>query len=117
MSKLKHVANGDGSHYGYRFECPGCESPHVVPTAPSHNAWGFNASLDAPTFTPSILVHEVRVNADADPATVLAPFKPGDVFSPRCHSFVSDGRIQFLSDCGHALAGQTVDLPDVKETP
>lgn len=24
----------------------------------------------------------------------------------------TDGRIQFLNDCTHALAGQTVDLPD-----
>ena len=30
-----------------------------------------------------------------------------------CHTFVTDGRIQFLSDCTHALAGQTVDLPDI----
>jgi len=29
-----------------------------------------------------------------------------------CHSFVTDGRIQFLTDCTHALAGQTVDIPD-----
>jgi hypothetical protein len=29
-----------------------------------------------------------------------------------CHSFVTDGKIQFLSDCTHALAGQTVALPD-----
>jgi hypothetical protein len=29
-----------------------------------------------------------------------------------CHSFVTDGRIQFLNDCTHSLAGQTVDLPD-----
>jgi len=29
-----------------------------------------------------------------------------------CHSFVTDGRIQFLGDCTHTLAGQTVDLPD-----
>jgi hypothetical protein len=28
-----------------------------------------------------------------------------------CHSFVIDGRIQFLSDSTHVLAGQTVDLP------
>ena len=29
-----------------------------------------------------------------------------------CHSFVTDGRIQFLGDCTHSLAGQTVDLPE-----
>jgi hypothetical protein len=29
-----------------------------------------------------------------------------------CHSYVTNGRIQFLSDCHHSLAGQTVELPD-----
>ncbi|MCZ4340562.1 hypothetical protein O4H52_03015 [Sphingomonadaceae bacterium G21617-S1] len=28
-----------------------------------------------------------------------------------CHSFVRNGQIEFLSDCTHALAGQTVPLP------
>lgn len=28
-----------------------------------------------------------------------------------CHSFVRAGRIEFLGDCTHALAGQTVPLP------
>lgn len=32
-----------------------------------------------------------------------------------CHSFVTDGRIQFLADCTHDLAGLTVDLPDFPE--
>jgi hypothetical protein len=29
-----------------------------------------------------------------------------------CHSFITDGRIQFLGDCTHRLAGQTVPIPD-----
>ncbi|WP_241754456.1 hypothetical protein [Cupriavidus basilensis] len=32
-----------------------------------------------------------------------------------CHSFVTDGRIQFLGDCTHALAGQTVPLAEFPE--
>lgn len=32
-------------------------------------------------------------------------------FTPYCHSFVTDGFIQFLADCKHAMAGQTVPLP------
>jgi len=32
-----------------------------------------------------------------------------------CHSFIRDGKIQFLGDCTHALAGQTVDLPELPE--
>jgi hypothetical protein len=29
-----------------------------------------------------------------------------------CHSFIIDGRIQFLGDCDHELASQTVEIPD-----
>jgi hypothetical protein len=28
----------------------------------------------------------------------------------RCHLFIRDGALQFLSDCTHKLAGQTVDM-------
>ncbi len=28
------------------------------------------------------------------------------------HSFIKDGMIEFLGDCTHKLAGQTVDLPE-----
>lgn len=106
MAKLKPAKGPDGTEYR-RFDCPGCGAPHVLPvTGPK--AWGFNHNEDLPTFTPSILVHEAKAGPDA---TLVAP---GTVLSPRCHSFVTDGRIQFLSDCGHALAGQTVDLPDVE---
>lgn len=31
----------------------------------------------------------------------------------QCHSFVTDGKIQFLSDCSHAKAGMTIDLPEI----
>lgn len=113
MSRIKHVVNSDGAHYGYRFECPGCGDAHVIPTKPHPNGWDFDGNEEHPTFSPSILVHEVRIPADADPSKVLAPFKPGDVYTPRCHSFVRDGRIEFCSDSGHALAGKTVDLPEV----
>jgi hypothetical protein len=30
----------------------------------------------------------------------------------QCHSFVTDGKIQFLPDCYHSLKGQTVELPE-----
>ena len=32
-----------------------------------------------------------------------------------CHSFITDGRIQYLGDCTHPLAGQTLDLPNWEE--
>lgn len=33
----------------------------------------------------------------------------------RCHMYIREGKIQFLSDCSHALAGQTVEMPDFDE--
>lgn len=100
--RAKPVTHQDGSPYGIRFECPGCKDPHVVPTVGEH-AWGFNGSLELPTLTPSILVY---------PADHLT--EAGErIRTPRCHSFVRDGRIEFLGDCTHDLKGQTVDLPEV----
>ena len=84
------------------FMCPGCRGMHQVGigTGPGPR-WGYNSDPDKPTFTPS-----VYVNAPGPYHTDAAP---------SCHSFVTEGRIQFLPDCTHALAGQTVDLPDLPE--
>jgi len=105
------------------FHCPGCDAWHGVSTSSTHpnrvtgGRWSWNGSYDRPTFSPSILVmpHEtVRVNIpDGLSSQALTEFLfEHRVMTPRCHSFVRDGRIEFLSDCTHALAGQTVDLPD-----
>jgi hypothetical protein len=34
-----------------------------------------------------------------------------------CHSFVTAGHIQFLSDCTHEMAGQTVEIPEWPYAP
>ena len=112
MTRARRVGNEDGSDYGISFRCPGCGDTHAVPTT-GPKAWGYNGSLERPTLTPSVLVRSGH----------YAPhWKQGDGcwcgkdygFSCYvCHSFVTDGRIQFLGDCTHALAGQTVDLPEV----
>jgi hypothetical protein len=33
------------------------------------------------------------------------------VYGERCHVFITNGQIQFLDDCTHALKGQTVPIP------
>lgn len=78
------------------FWCPGCDSAHQVRwnADGASNAWSWNGDTEAPTFQPSVLV------------------MGGPPGTPRCHSFVTDGRIQYLPDSEHPLAGQTVDLPD-----
>lgn len=89
MSKVRQL-----TETALRFSCPGCEDWHVIRTGP--NGWAWDGSFDAPTFSPSVLVE-------------------GGGRNIRCHSFVRSGRIEFLSDSTHALAGQTVDLPDDEE--
>ena len=83
-----------------RFHCPGCEEEHAVPVR-GPKAWTWCGDLVAPTLTPSILVRNGH-------ATVP---------DRRCHSFVTAGRIRYLSDCTHALAGKTVDLGSTQPTP
>lgn len=102
------------------FMCPGCNELHqvrvVLPMDERGNdlpdggpLWGYNCNPDAPTFSPSILV------SWSEPSDIEGEFD--DPVKDRkmiCHSVVTDGRIQFLGDCTHALAGQTVELPDLE---
>ena len=102
--------NGGAPGRRIHFRCPGCDSVHGV-TVDTPEGWGWN-DLERPTFTPSILVHPHRtlIDEDLDWDALIAP--ENVTMTPLCHSFVTDGQIQFLCDCSHALAGQTVDLPE-----
>lgn len=83
------------------FSCPGCKLYHVLPvTGP--RSWKFNNNLESPTITPSILATRNMYTGPGTP-----PKKE------ICHSFVTDGKIQFLSDCTHELVNQTVDLLEI----
>lgn len=108
--KLRNVEGG-----GLMFRCPGCGGNHMVKVGDGPGPrWGWNGSGDAPTFTPSILVRSGHYAHGGQRGNCWCTCDdPGRAFRcAQCHSFVTDGRIQFLSDCTHALAGQTVDLPD-----
>lgn len=94
------------------FWCPGCECMHAV-----SDRWTFNENHDAPTFSPSILVHWVKITEKGeqqyrDWCAAGFPKLGGslDHIDMVCHSFVRDGQIIFLPDCTHALAGKTVPL-------
>ena len=97
------------------FRCPGCRDAHTIKVAGGNALWGWNGSVEKPTFTPSVLV-TAFVMSDEGHDMLERGEKPPNGQYPghevRCHSFVADGRIQFLSDCTHALAGQTVDLSE-----
>lgn len=96
------------------FFCPGCKTAHQVSVGEGPGPrWQFNGNAEAPTFAPSILCTGTQIERD-DGGKWTGEWLRGPDGQPLksiCHSFMTDGRIQFLGDCTHALAGQTVDLP------
>lgn len=133
MSEIKTMGRclGEGADGSVWFFCPGCAGPHSIkvnsPGTPGPN-WTYNGNPDAPTFTPSVLARTTgapdgrEIMTDEEALEHGAIYRSGGreaVFASRfgkvCHSFVTDGRIQYLGDCTHALAGQTIDLPDWDE--
>ena len=92
-----------GNNY-FAFYCPGCKESHVFDST----VWQFNGDMEKPTISPSYLTW-LEPNPNADPKhDPKGKFRAGF----RCHSFVSNGMIQFLGDCTHTLANQTVPLGD-----
>jgi hypothetical protein len=91
------------------FWCPGCEEVHMV--GPS---WTFNGDFDRPTFAPSIKVSGKRRITDEEYDRIMGGEKL-EVPDMCCHSFIRDGQIQFLGDCTHPLAGQTLPLQPFDE--
>lgn len=97
----------------YVINCPAC-GEHVIAVNPPFSngaAWSFNNNFDKPTFSPSLVV---RTGKMVDPNHPMSPDTMGERYNRICHSFIRNGMIQFLSDCTHELAGQTVPLLDVQ---
>jgi Family of unknown function (DUF6527) len=76
----------------YVFHCVGCNSTHMIDCRRDGQrpSWAFDGNMDSPTFSPSL-------------------FHPAIM----CHLFIRAGQIQYLSDCRHHLAGQTVPMEEV----
>lgn len=85
-------AAADATHI--KLHMPGPLPDRILPviqkgTRDGTNSWTWNGSCEAPTLKPSIL---------------------SETHEQRCHTWVNDGSAQFLNDCSHELAGQTVSL-------
>lgn len=94
MRRTELVPSVDGQPEKLGFICPGCGGDwHFV----SLNRWSFSGSLESPTLSPSVVT------------TVESAAKP----NTRCHLFITDGKIRYLSDCTHSLAGQAIELPEI----
>lgn len=95
MTKIKideHIHNGEKwGRTQYLYMCPGCKTLHAIGLKSDGGSHDFNMNFDSPTISPSVLYAN----------------------HPICHAFIREGMIEFLSDCEHALAGQTVELPEL----
>lgn len=78
-------------------------------TKPNHRGaqWAFDGNLQAPTFSPSIHIWDER-DKEGKPL-------PDGQRRTICHYFINAGQIQFCGDSDHALAGQTVSIPELPE--
>ncbi len=75
-----------------QWHCLGCGCGHranVEPVPEKPKPWRWNRSLEAPTLQPSVNYPGV------------------------CHFWMKEGKIEFLADCKHALAGQTVEMEEI----
>lgn len=113
MAKIKDY--GDGR---YAFFCPGCGHEHVYYCKSPHYkiSWNFNGDFDKPTFTPSLLN---RTGVHADPKW-KGPDSEKDYSKPPystiCHLFVTNGVINYCSDCTHEYNGkQSVAMKEYSE--
>lgn len=100
MNKVRIKSSSAGVVTEVSWYCPGCQCSHYVEIKPHHGSkgqsWTWNEDIGEPVIKPS--VHYVGT----------------------CHCYVGGvsgevpGKIVFLSDCTHALAGQTVETEDVE---
>ena len=105
---------------GWNFFCPGCQQPHSFrihvpvgvaprPDGSAWPVWTFNGDVEVPTFAPSLLY------STENGKWVDDTFVPNGTRTTNCHLFLTNGQLQYLADCQHTLAGQTVPLPEWPE--
>ncbi len=86
------------------------------------NCWTWNGDTENPTLKPSILSKTTRFTTRGldqynEWCKQGSPKLPTEFESEEivCHSWVNDGKAQFLDDCTHELKGQCVELLDIDD--
>lgn len=110
-TKLTTMKDGEVRYNALIFICPGCISGgpehydglHSLPVNADSNeigkpSWEWNGDLEFPTLRPSILTHGSE----------------NGVY-PRCHSWLTDGVFDFLSDSTHPFTGFKILIPDLPD--
>lgn len=95
---------------GIAHWCPACKETHHFKTDEVHPCWTFNGNIESPSFAPSMLIRWGKYAGHAG---------PGEEYEDNgiCHYILTAGVINFCGDCTHAMAGQSVPLPDWPYAP
>lgn len=122
-SKLRHGRDGQGGRTLAWF-CPGCRGMHVIPLdkswGPNSGPWTWNGDALAPSFSPSVNCNargRAAIVAEMRASGQLGAEEDASWVDGRCHAIISGGVIQFMADCEHPLAGQSVPIPDLPPDP
>lgn len=113
LSSMMKLAKTEGGGERYWFWCAGCETHHVYTTklgaGETGPVWtGPGPDLARPTFSPSLLCNGYLCPKLEGTCTCSKEHaRPGH---HRCHIYVRAGMVQYLGDCSHHLAGQTVPV-------
>lgn len=94
----------------YSFYCPGCKYEHTYLVDGTQLGYEFNGNMESPTFYPSLLNEMPKVTKDIVDGKIVESIKMVN----RCHLFLTEGEIRYLTDCNHEFAGKTIKLKDIK---
>lgn len=76
--------------------------------------WSWNGDTERPTLKPSILSKGQR-ELTAEEVARLHAGEELNLPPAVCHTWVTDGVAQYLADCTHEFAGQSLPLNDVED--
>ena len=97
---------------GLSWWCPGCNEAHGITYGGT--GWTWDGNRERPTFSPSVLIRSGHYVPNGGCWCGWNDEHPDDQTAFECgvcHCFIRDGQIEFLSDCTHELAGETVPIP------
>ena len=108
-AQIRNVDDHGIKYQALAFVCPGCAEAggsgfHMLPVNSTEKSpsWDWDGNLEAPTLSPSILSSTAPYSDTGRPLGI-------------CHSFLKAGVFEFLADCTHSLAGQSVPMGDLPE--
>lgn len=102
------------------YWCQGCEEAHSIRYG-AEETWQWDGNRENPTFSPSVLIrsgHYCTTHKPGGPCWCTYRDrlgKPAHFKCQQCHTFIRNGMVEFLPDCSHQYAGQTLPLPDLPE--